>query len=255
MKISISKKDIPLFLKMIGIKRMKSTVTLYIARHGKTVFNSLGKVQGWCDSPLTEEGEAVAHNLGKGLREVNFSAVYISDLNRTRQTANILLKSQGQIDLNINELEGLKEASFGSFESGYSTDLWGLIVAHLGYKDLEGESLKNLRKSVDARKTLDTSKLLDEKGTAEGFEDVEKRAHQALDFIVKKEMREGEAVNVLVISHVMAIRVMLDKFGGEQLLTEDYIDNASVSKLVYKAEGYNLQSIGDLSYVRRGEQL
>ena len=157
---------------------MSFTVTLYIARHGKTVFNSLGKVQGWCDSPLTEEGEDVARNLGKGLREINFSAIYTSDLNRTKQTAEILLESQGQANLPIVQMEGLKEACFGSFESGFSTDLWHMIVDHLGHKNMEGESLKDLRKSVDARDTLNTSKLLDKTGDAEGFEDVQiGRAH------------------------------------------------------------------------------
>lgn len=32
-------------------------VTLYIARHGKTMFNTIGRVQGWCDTPLTQKGE------------------------------------------------------------------------------------------------------------------------------------------------------------------------------------------------------
>lgn len=30
---------------------------LYIMRHGQTLFNVRGKIQGWCDSPLTEEGK------------------------------------------------------------------------------------------------------------------------------------------------------------------------------------------------------
>lgn len=27
---------------------------LYIVRHGKTMFNTLARVQGWCDTPLTK---------------------------------------------------------------------------------------------------------------------------------------------------------------------------------------------------------
>lgn len=30
--------------------------TLYLMRHGQTLFNKRRKVQGWCDSPLTELG-------------------------------------------------------------------------------------------------------------------------------------------------------------------------------------------------------
>ena len=30
--------------------------TLYLMRHGQTLFNLQHKIQGWCDSPLTELG-------------------------------------------------------------------------------------------------------------------------------------------------------------------------------------------------------
>ena len=30
--------------------------TLYLMRHGQTLFNRCHKIQGWCDSPLTKEG-------------------------------------------------------------------------------------------------------------------------------------------------------------------------------------------------------
>lgn len=29
---------------------------IYLVRHGQTLFNQQKKVQGWCDSPLTQEG-------------------------------------------------------------------------------------------------------------------------------------------------------------------------------------------------------
>ena len=43
------------------------TLELYLVRHGKTVFNTTGRLQGWSDSPLTPEGCQVAENLGRGL--------------------------------------------------------------------------------------------------------------------------------------------------------------------------------------------
>lgn len=30
--------------------------TLYLMRHGQTLFNARKKIQGWCDAPLTELG-------------------------------------------------------------------------------------------------------------------------------------------------------------------------------------------------------
>ena len=32
---------------------MTEATTLYIIRHGKTMFNTIGRTQGWSDTPLT----------------------------------------------------------------------------------------------------------------------------------------------------------------------------------------------------------
>ncbi len=45
---------------------------LYIARHGKTMFNTIGRAQGWSDTPLTEAGERGIRELGLGLKEAGF---------------------------------------------------------------------------------------------------------------------------------------------------------------------------------------
>ncbi|ESA46056.1 histidine phosphatase superfamily (branch 1) domain protein [Streptococcus pyogenes GA40468] len=36
---------------------------LYIARHGKTMFNTIGRAQGWSDTPLTKKEKKVFENL------------------------------------------------------------------------------------------------------------------------------------------------------------------------------------------------
>ncbi len=44
-------------------------VVLYVTRHGKTMFNTVHRAQGWSDTPLTDDGVKVAEQLGKGLKE------------------------------------------------------------------------------------------------------------------------------------------------------------------------------------------
>ena len=39
--------------------------TLYLVRHGRTMFNEKRVIQGWCDSPLTGEGEEQAARVGR----------------------------------------------------------------------------------------------------------------------------------------------------------------------------------------------
>lgn len=40
---------------------------IYLVRHGQTLFNQQKKVQGWCDSPLTQEGIKQAIAVSKTL--------------------------------------------------------------------------------------------------------------------------------------------------------------------------------------------
>lgn len=58
---------------------------LYIVRHGKTMFNTIGRAQGWSDTPLTAVGERGIRELGIGLREsgLQFAKAFSSDSGRT----------------------------------------------------------------------------------------------------------------------------------------------------------------------------
>ena len=60
--------------------------TLYIVRHGKTMFNTIERVQGWCDTPLTKQGQEGNHYLGKGLKDVDFSFAYSFTVYYNRNT-------------------------------------------------------------------------------------------------------------------------------------------------------------------------
>ena len=44
---------------------MDRKLNLYIVRHGETYLNRYSKLQGWSDSPLTEEGKEIAIEAGK----------------------------------------------------------------------------------------------------------------------------------------------------------------------------------------------
>lgn len=45
--------------------------TIYLMRHGQTYFNLWHKIQGWVDSPLTEEGINQAKEMGRYFKENN----------------------------------------------------------------------------------------------------------------------------------------------------------------------------------------
>ena len=53
---------------------------LYLMRHGETLFNTQKRVQGWCDSPLTENGICQAEQAKQyfAKKGISFDAVYSS---------------------------------------------------------------------------------------------------------------------------------------------------------------------------------
>ncbi|MFC3928893.1 histidine phosphatase family protein [Streptococcus caprae] len=90
------------------------TKTFYVMRHGETLFNTQKRVQGACDSPLTEKGIEQAQEVAEYFKQKNFhfEAVYSSTQERATDTAKIV----AQTDC-ITQLKGLKEMNFGIFEA------------------------------------------------------------------------------------------------------------------------------------------
>ena len=64
---------------------------IYMTRHGETVWNAEGRIQGHTDIDLSPRGRTQAQALGQRLEDVDFDAVYSSDLIRARETADIIV--------------------------------------------------------------------------------------------------------------------------------------------------------------------
>lgn len=65
---------------------------IYLIRHGETYFNSIGKIQGWCDSPLSEKGIAQAKRARQMIidKGIEFDAAYSSTQGRAMDTLEII---------------------------------------------------------------------------------------------------------------------------------------------------------------------
>lgn len=233
---------------------MSSKITFYIARHGKTLLNTLDRVQGWCDSPLTAEGIEVAQYLGAGMKDIHLDAAYTSDLRRTRETAEIILKEKGQTNLPILEKFGFREVCFGCYESDFNKRMWTDVALYLQYTRLD-DLIKDMFNGTKSNKdALSVINKLDEMGIAETFEQVEKRSQGALSDIVKAELSDSKDKNVLVVAHGMSIICMLYDLGGKALL-KSHLENASICKVIYKDGKFEVESMGDMSYVHKGREL
>lgn len=99
---------------------MSGTTTLILIRHGETVWNRAGRIQGHTDSALTAEGIAQAEACAARLRDERIDQIIASDLGRARHTATLLSKPmQHPVRLDAT----LRERSFGIAEGSTYAEL------------------------------------------------------------------------------------------------------------------------------------
>lgn len=67
---------------------------VYIVRHGQTYFNVMGRVQGWCDSPLTKQGIQQAEHLASYFESIPLASGYHSGSERAADTLDLILKDR-----------------------------------------------------------------------------------------------------------------------------------------------------------------
>ena len=89
--------------------------TLYLMRHGQTLFNVEHKIQGWCDSPLTELGIKQAEIAARYFddNKITFDHCYASTSERACDTLEIVTHHKYP----YTRVKGLKEWNFGRFEA------------------------------------------------------------------------------------------------------------------------------------------
>lgn len=122
--------------------------TLYIMRHGQTLFNLQHKTQGWCDSPLTELGKKQAVIAKEYYKEnqIEFDHAYSSTSERACDTLELIT------DMPYERLKGLKEWNFGVFE-GKDEFLSPKLPLGDYFKQFGGEGELELRERIVATLT------------------------------------------------------------------------------------------------------
>lgn len=84
-----------------------------LVRHGATEWNRDHRFQGHHDVPLAELGRQQAERIAYRLRKERMTSVYASDLQRTRQTAEVVAAAG---DTPLETTSQLREMSFGVWE-------------------------------------------------------------------------------------------------------------------------------------------
>ena len=218
---------------------------LYIARHGKTMFNAIGRAQGWSDTPLTEAGERGIRELGLGLKEagLSFKQAVSSDSGRTIQTMGIVLQElglTGQIPYRYDKR--IREWCFGSFDGAYDGELFmGVLPRVFKVEDFHQLSLMELAEGIVE---VDTA------GWAESWETLRDRILDGFTTIAKDVESQGGG-NAIVVSHGMTISTLIYLI-DPKAFKELVLDNGSVTVIEYEDGQFKLEAVGDLSYRQVG---
>ncbi|MBO0430129.1 histidine phosphatase family protein [Vagococcus fluvialis] len=171
--------------------------TIYLTRHGQTLFNLQHKIQGFCDSPLTELGINQA-KIAKEyfIREgIKLEEAHSSTSERTIDTLEILT------ELPFKTHKKLKEWNFGTFEG-------------------EGEHLNP---------PLPYNDFFVQFGGEDQLE-VEKRLNEAITKIATESSNE----QILIVSHGGVIANFYRKWENySQVRREGAIPNCSIFKYEY----------------------
>lgn len=182
--------------------------TIYLMRHGETLFNQEQRIQGWCDSPLTEKGRRQAQVAGAWLRDhqVHIDSAYCSTQERASDTLSLVCPG-----LAYTRLKGLKECNFGRFEG--QPEYLNPPYPYGDYFVAYG-------------------------GEAEST--VQKRIAETLTHIAETDAAE----TILAVSHAGACYNFLQQFGWTKFNAEhETLHNCTMLKYTYENGEFALQAV------------
>ena len=188
------------------------TKTLYLMRHGQTVFNLKGRIQGASDSPLTTLGVRQAQS-AKGYFEkhhITFDTIVSSSQERACETLENAVPNQ-----NYKRLKGIKEWGFGLFE---------------------GESIE-LLKAIKKPENLYGDYVVPFGG--ESKSEVESRVYETLEDVVANQTNQ----TALAVSHGSTIGLFIRKVLGNQEGSTYDIGNCHILKFEYDDNQFKIKSV------------
>ncbi|WP_217948208.1 histidine phosphatase family protein [Faecalibaculum rodentium] len=133
---------------------------LYLMRHGQTMFNEQDRVQGVCDSPLTEKGKEQAlytrdHFFRE--REIQTDLAISSTQERASDTLELVTEQP------YDRLKGIKEMSFGLYEGWLNKMVprdWETSLPHYGGELFSDAGNRMKETLTEVMKQPDTESVL-----------------------------------------------------------------------------------------------
>lgn len=160
-------------------------VELILIRHGITLWNVAGRIQGISNVELAPEGIRQAELLAKNFPFDKVDAVYSSDLSRAKTTAQFVAD---KFNLPVQTTEKLREVDFGIWEGKFFADL----------EKYENDTLKIFHTKPDELKLEG----------AETLQQAQSRAMEVVKKIIAANESGGES-RVVAVAHGTINRLIL----------------------------------------------
>ncbi|MCD2257132.1 histidine phosphatase family protein [Lactobacillus sp. CC-MHH1034] len=201
------------------------TTNLILVRHGQTQSNKKGRLQGLTDSPLTPTGIAAAEKVGHILQIIPIKHAYCSDSQRTKMTAQTILKAADQV-VPLEEVSFLREYNFGNLE--------GVTYRHIFMRMVHAYGLqKTVLLFNDPKRFLgfiNALHQLDPTHQAESYQEVKERLLSGFGRLLNRfEVQDG---NILVVSHGLVLSTFIYLLDPTQV-PQRLIKNTGVSIVQY----------------------
>lgn len=186
-----------------------------LIRHGSTLWNKEGRIQGHTDNPLDEEGLRQAAVLAERLSGEAWDYIYSSDLLRARQTAEIIA---GRLGIPLAGLiPGIREMNGGLIEG--TTESERVERFGSGWRTMDME--------------LESQELAQQRGV------------QAIEEIAARH----PGSNVLVVSHGAILRSTL-KGLVPGLDVSQLLENTSVTRIVTAGGGWTCELYNGVAHLK-----
>lgn len=156
--------------------------TIYLVRHGQTLWNADMRFQGTSDIQLSDLGVRQAEMLADRFKDIKLDAIYSSDLNRAFNTAKIVAQKH---ELQVVAKEKLREICFGAWEG-------------LNREQIEKKWPGKLKEFFENP----LSRCIPE---GENFSDVQQRAYKCFDEIINSHKKS----KLLIVAHGGTINTIL----------------------------------------------
>ncbi|WP_078551561.1 histidine phosphatase family protein [Bacillus alkalicellulosilyticus] len=203
---------------------------LYLVRHGESLGNVQGIIQGQADFPLSPLGQIQVQQLGKHFQSIPFDYIYSSDLTRAQETAQAIASNR---EKTIHPWEKVREIFLGPLQGKTQQEIF------TEYPELEDRAL--LTSGIAGTETV---------------EDITSRCAYVWDQMTKAHQDN----DVVIVSHggFISIFIMYLMLGNDWHLHHRpfHIGNTGITLIEAKAGRKPVfHYINDTSHIRTEEQI